>query len=74
MVAQQLYYRATNTTLGPGIQVATDNASPANTWTINFVQPAQRNTGGLVNGDLIGDMTAQGVEVVACKTASGCSL
>ena len=31
-------------------------------------------TSGLANGDLIGDMTGRGVEVVACSTTIGCSL
>ena len=59
---------------GAGILVGTDNALPANTWTVYFGQPALNYTGGLENGDLIGDMTGAGVEVVACNTAIGCSL
>ena len=39
-----------------------------------FGQPALNYTGGLANGDLIGDMTGSGVEVVACSTPIGCSL
>ena len=74
VVAQLRYDGATNTTVGAGILVGSDNASPANTWTIFFGQPALSYPGGLVNGDLIGDMTGQGVEVVACNTAIGCSL
>ena len=54
--------------------MGSDNASPANTWTIFFGQPALSYPGGLANGDLIGDMTGSGVEVVACSTVIGCSL
>jgi hypothetical protein len=74
VVAQLRYDGVTNTTVGAGILVGSDNASPANTWTIFFGQPALSYTTGLANGDLIGDMTGTGVEVVACSTAIGCSL
>jgi len=73
-VAQLVYDGGSGTTTGAGILVGTDNASPANTWTVYFGQPALNYTGGLVNGDLIGAMTNGGVEVVACNTAIGCSL
>jgi len=75
VVAQLIYHGATNTTTGAGILVGSDNASPtANTWTIYFAQPALSYTSGLANGDLIGDATGAGVEVVACSTPLGCSL
>jgi len=74
VVAQLRYDGVTNTTVGAGILVGSDNASPAHTWTIFFGQPALSYTTGLVNGDLIGDMTGAGVQVVACSTAIGCSL
>jgi hypothetical protein len=74
VVAQLVYHSATNTTTGAGILVGSDNASPANTWTIYFAQPALSYTTGLANGDLIGEMTGAGVEVVACSTSLGCSL
>jgi hypothetical protein len=74
VVAQLQYDGLTNTTVGAGILVGSDNASPANTWTIFFGQPALSYPGGLANGDLISDMTGSGVEVVACSTAIGCSL
>lgn len=74
VVAQLLYDGTANTTSGAGILVGSDNASPANTWTVFFGQPALDYPGGLPNGDLIGDMTGSGVEVVACNTAIGCSL
>jgi hypothetical protein len=74
VVAQLRYDGVTNTTVGAGILVGSDNASPANTWTIFFGQPALSYPGGLANGDLIDDMTGAGVEVVACSTAIGCSL
>ena len=73
-VAQLVYNGATNTTTGAGILVGTDNASPANTWTVYFAQPSLNYTSGLPNGDLIGAMTGSGVEVVACSTPIGCSL
>jgi hypothetical protein len=73
-VAQLIYDGASNTTTGAGILIGTDNASPANTWTVYFGQPALSYTTGLVNGDLIGDLTGAGVEVVACSTPIGCSL
>ena len=71
VVAQLRYDGVTNTTVGAGILVGSDNASPANTWTIFFGQPALSYPGGLANGDLIGDMTGSGVEVVACSTVIG---
>jgi hypothetical protein len=74
VVAQLRYDGATNTTVGTGILVGSDNASPAHTWTVFFGQPALSYPGGLANGDLIGDMTGPGAEVVACSTAIGCSL
>jgi hypothetical protein len=74
VVAQLQYDGQTTTTVGAGILVGSDNASPANTWTIFFGQPALSYPGGLANGDLIGEMTGSGVEVVACNTAIGCSL
>jgi hypothetical protein len=74
VVAQLRYDGATNTTVGSGILVGSDNASPVHTWTIFFGQPALSYPGGLANGDLIGDMTGPGVEVVACSTVIGCSL
>ena len=74
VVAQLRYDGLTNTTVGAGILIGSDNASPANTWTIFFGQPSLSYTTGLVNGDLIDDMTGAGVEVVACNTAIGCSL
>ena len=74
VVAQLCYDGVTNTTVGAGILLGSDNASPANPWTIFFGQPSLSYTGGLANGDLIGDMTGAGVEVVACNTALGCSL
>jgi hypothetical protein len=73
-IAQLVYDGLSGTTTGAGILLGTDNASPANTWTVYFGQPALNYTGGLPNGDLIGDMTGNGVEVVACSTAIGCSL
>lgn len=74
VVAQLLYQGTTNTTTGAGILVGTDNAAPARTWTVYFAQPALSYTSGLVNGDLIADMTGAGVEVVACSSNIGCSL
>jgi hypothetical protein len=74
VVAQLRYDGVANTTVGSGILVGSDNASPAHTWTIFFGQPSLSYPGGLANGDLIGDMTGPGVEVVACSTAIGCSL
>ena len=73
-VAQLVYDGTANTTTGAGILVGTDNAAPANTWTIYFGQPALSYTTGLANGDLVGELTGAGVEVVACNTAIGCSL
>jgi hypothetical protein len=74
VVAQLQYDGQTNTTVGAGILVGSDNASPGNTWTIFFGQPALSYSGGLENGNLIDDMTGSGVEVVACSTVVGCSL
>jgi hypothetical protein len=74
VVAQLLYDGTTNTTTGAGILVGTDNAAPARTWTVYFAQPALSYTSGLVNGNLIADMTGAGVQVVACSTNIGCSL
>jgi len=73
-VAQLFYDGGTNTTSGAGLLLGLDNASPARTWTIFFGQPALSYTSGLVNGDLIENLTAGGVQVVACSTAVGCSL
>ena len=73
-VAQLLYDGSAGTTTGAGILVGTDNASPANTWTVYFGQPALSWAGDLPNGDLIAELTGSGVEVVACNTAIGCSL
>jgi hypothetical protein len=73
-IAQLIYDGNSNTTSGAGILVGTDNASPARTWTIFFGQPALSYTGGAANGDLIGDLTGSGVQVVACSTQVGCSL
>jgi len=74
VVAQLRYDGLTNTTVGAGILVGSDNASPANTWTIFFGQPALSYTTGLANGAVIAEMTGGGIEVVACSTAIGCSL
>ena len=74
VVAQLRYDGATNTTVGAGLLLGSDNASPANPWTVFFGQPALSFSTGLANGDLIDDMTGAGVEVVACSTAIGCSL
>ena len=74
VVAQLRYDGPSNTTTGAGLLVGSDNASPANTWTIFFGQPSLSYTSGLPNGDLIDGMTGAGVEVVACNTAIGCSL
>ena len=75
LVAAQLVYNgAGNITTGAGILIGTDNASPANTWTVYFGQPALSYTTGIPNGDLIAAMTGGGVEVIACNTAIGCSL
>ncbi len=73
-VAQLVYDGTAGTTSGAGLLVGSDNATPANTWTVFFGQPALSFTTGLANGDLIGAMTGSGVEVVACNTAIGCSL
>jgi hypothetical protein len=73
-VAQLVYDGASNTTTGAGILLGSDNASPANTWSVFFGQPALSYPGGLANGDLIDAMTSGGVEVVACSTPIGCSL
>ena len=74
VVAQLVYDGGSNTTTGAGILVGSDNASPANTWTIYFGQPSLTFTGGLPNGDLVGAITSSGVEVVACSTPIGCAL
>jgi hypothetical protein len=73
-VAQLIYHGGSGTTSGAGILIGTDNASPENTWTVYFGQPALNYTSGLANGDLIGEMTGAGVQVVACSTPIGCSL
>ncbi len=73
-VAQLLYQGGPHTTTGAGLLLGSDTASPANTWTVFFGQPALSYTTGLANGDLIGAMTSSGVEVVACSTSIGCSL
>ena len=74
VVAQLVYDGASNTTTGSGILLGTDNASPTSIWSVFFAQPSLTYTSGLANGDLIGQMTSGGVEVVACSTAIGCSL
>jgi hypothetical protein len=73
-VAQLIYDGASNTTTGAGMLIGTDNASPANTWTVDFSQPSLSYTSGLANGDLIAAMTGGGVQVVACSTPVGCFL
>jgi hypothetical protein len=73
-VAQLLYDGNANTTSGAGILVGADNATPSNTWTIYFGQPALSFAGGIANGDLIDAVTGSGVQVVACSTPVGCSL
>jgi hypothetical protein len=73
-VAQLFYDGNTNTTSGAGILVGSDNATPANTWTVYFGQPALSYAGGISNGDLIDGVTGSGVKVVACSTPVGCSL
>lgn len=73
-VAQLVYDGLAGTTTGAGILVGSDNASPANTWTIYFAQPALNYVSGLPNGDLIGAMSGSGVRVVACSTQIACSL
>jgi hypothetical protein len=73
-VAQLLYDGATGTTIGAGMLVGTDNASPAHIWTIYFAQPALTYLGGFPNGDLIDALTSGGLQVVACNTTLGCSL
>lgn len=74
VVAQLLYDGTSNTTTGAGLLLGSDNASPADPWSVFFGQPALSYTSGLENGDLIDAMTSGGVEVVACNTAIGCSL
>jgi hypothetical protein len=74
VVSQLIYHGSSNTTTGAGLLLGSDNASPANTWSVFFGQPSLSYTGGLANGDLIDGMTSGGVEVVACNTAIGCSL
>ena len=73
-MAQLIYDGASGTTTGAGILIGSDNASPANTWTVYFGQPALSYTTGLANGDLIAELTGPGLEVVACSTPVGCSL
>ena len=46
-VAQLVYDGLAGTTTGAGILVGSDNASPANTWTIYFAQPALNYVSGL---------------------------
>jgi hypothetical protein len=74
VVAQLRYDGLTNTTVGAGILEGRDDATPANTWTIFFGQPALRNTTEVATGDLIDDLTGSGAQVVACSTPIGCSL
>ena len=74
VVAQLVYDGLAGTTTGAGLLLGSDNASPANTWTVFFGQPALSFSTGLANGDLIDAMTSTGVEVVACSTSIGCSL
>ena len=74
VVAQLIYDGTSGTTTGAGLLLGSDNASPANTWSVFFGQPALSYSGGLENGDLIDAMTSGGIEVVACNTAIGCSL
>jgi hypothetical protein len=74
VVAQLVYDGIAGTTTGAGLLLGSDNASPANTWTVFFGQPALSFSTGLANGDLIDAMTSTGVEVVACSTSIGCSL
>lgn len=74
VVAQLVYDGASNVTTGAGILVGSDNAVPANTWTIYFGQPALTYTTGVANGDLIAAMTSGGVDAIACNTVIGCSL
>lgn len=74
-VAQLVYQGdAEGFTTGAGVIVTTDNASPARLWTIDFAQPALSQTGSVSNGDLIGMLLDSGLQVVACNTATGCSL
>ena len=74
VIAQLVYDGGSNTTTGAGLLIGSDNASPANTWSVFFGQPSLSYTTGLANGNLIDGMTSGGVEVVACSTAIGCSL
>jgi hypothetical protein len=74
VVAQLVYDGITGTTAGVGLLLGSDNASPANVWTVFFGQPALSYSTGLPNGDLIDALTSSGVEVVACSTSIGCSL
>jgi hypothetical protein len=74
VVAQLRYDGLTNTTVGAGILLGSDNASPSHIWSVFFGQPALSYTTGLANGDLIDDMAGAGVEVVACNSEIGCSL
>lgn len=74
-VAQLIYHgSAQGFTTGAGVMVTTDNASPARLWTIDFGQPALSQVGDVANGDLIDAMLDAGIQVVACNTATGCSL
>jgi hypothetical protein len=74
VVAQLVYDGITGTTTGAGLLLGSDNASPANVWTVFFGQPALSFSTGIANGDLIDALTSAGVEVVACSTSIGCSL
>jgi hypothetical protein len=74
VVAQLVYDGIAGTTTGAGLLLGSDNASPANAWTVFFGQPALSFSTGLANGDLIDALTSAGVEVVACSTSIGCSL
>ncbi len=68
----QLIYQGTSAdyTTGAGILPATD--SSAAPWTIDFSQTALNYTSGLVNGDLIDQLTTTGTEVIACQGSAGC--
>jgi hypothetical protein len=74
VVAQLVYDGIAGTTTGGGLLLGSDNASPANAWTVFFGQPALSFSTGIANGDLIDALTSTGVEVVACSTSIGCSL
>lgn len=74
-VAQLIYHGSAGTfTTGAGVMVTVDNASPVRLWTIDFSQPALSQVGDVTNGDLIEAMLDAGIQVVACNTATGCSL